>query len=164
MSKFKINRWQSAFGSVTKRELHHFCDASTTGYGTVSYLREKHEDGQINVALLYSKSRVAPLKKITIPRLELAAAKEAVKSNNTLEQALTVRIDDVLYWSDSTIVLKYINNINKRFRTFVANRLEYIHSGSETEQWRHVEGKQNPADYASRGLHVHEDEKGRDMV
>ena len=159
LSQFKINRWQSSSGNVTTREMHHFCDASTTGYGTVSYPREKYEDGQINVALLYSKSRVAPLKKITIPRLELAAAKEAVKSNNTLEQAPMVRIDDVLYWSDSTIVLKYINNINKRFKTFVANRLEFIHSGSKAAQWRHVQGKQNPADYASRGLHVHETEK-----
>ena len=114
LSKFKIDRWQSMPGEPVKRELHHFCDASTTGYGTVSYLREKHEDGQVNVALLYSKSRVTPLKKITIPRLELSAAKEAVKANNTLQQALKARIDDVHYWTDSTIVLTYINNMNKR--------------------------------------------------
>ena len=81
-----------------------------------------------------------------------------MKANNTLQQALKARIDDVYYWTDSTIVLKYINNKNKRFQTFVANRLEFIHSGSEPTQWFHVEGKQNPADYASRGLHVHEDE------
>ena len=65
LSKFKIKRWQSTSGDVIKRELHHFCDASTTGYGTVSYLRERHEDGLIIVSLLYSKSRVAPLKKMT---------------------------------------------------------------------------------------------------
>ena len=159
LSKFKIKRWQSTAVNVARRELHHFCDASGIGFGTVSYLREKLEDGQINVSLLFSKSRVVPLKKITIPRLELAAAKEAVKSNNTLQQALRTRIDDVFYWTDSAIVLKYINNKNKRFQTYVANRLEFIHSGSQPEQWHHVEGKQNPADYASRGLHVHEDEK-----
>ena len=159
LSKFKIKRWQSAPGEVAARELHHFCDASNVGFGTVSYLREKQQDGQINVSLLYAKSRVTPLKKITIPRLELAAAKEAVKANNTLQRALKTRIDDVFYWTDSTIVLKYISNKNKRFQTYVANRLEFIHSGSEPKQWHHVEGKQNPADYASRGIHVHEDEK-----
>ena len=159
LSKFKIKRWQSSPGKGAARELHHFCDASNVGFGTVSYLREKQEDGQINVSLLYAKSRVTPLKKITIPRLELAAAKEAVKANNTLQRALKTRIDDVFYWTDSTIVLKYINNKSKRFQTFVANRLEFIHSGSQPKQWHHVEGKQNPADYASRGLHVHEEEK-----
>ena len=159
LSKFKIKRWQSTPGKVAARELHHFCDASNVGFGTVSYLREQQEDGQINVSLLYAKSRVTPLKKITIPRLELAAAKEAVKANNTLQRALKTRIDDVFYWTDSTIVLKYINNKSKRFQTFVANRLEFIHSGSHRKQWHHVEGKQNPADYASRGLHVHEEEK-----
>ena len=82
-----------------------------------------------------------------------------MKANNTLLRALKTRIDDVFYWTDSTIVLKYISNKNKRFQTYVANRLEFIHSGSKPEQWHHVEGKQNPADYASRGLHVHEDEK-----
>ena len=146
-------------GNVTTRELHHFADASNIGYGTASYLREIFDDGSINVSLLYGKGRVAPLKKITIPRLELSAAKDAVKANATITQALNEQIDATHYWTDSTAVLKYIYNRNARFQTFVANRLEYIHSGSEPAQWHHVQGKNNPADYASRGLHVHEEEK-----
>jgi hypothetical protein len=111
------------------------------------------------VSLLYAKARVAPLKKITVPRLELQAAKEAVKSNATLTSALDVKIDATHYWTDSMIVLKYIHNKNSRFQTYVANRLAFIHSGSSPEQWHHVDGKSNPADYASRGLHVHEIDK-----
>ena len=159
LSKFKIKRWQSVPGKAVVQELHHFCDASNIGYGTASYLREKHEDGKINISLLYAKSRVTPVKEFTIPRLELAAAKEAVKANNTLQRALKTSIDDVFYWTDSTIVLKYINNQNKAFKTYETNRLAYIRSGGEPKQWFHVEGKQNPADYASRGLHVYEDKK-----
>ena len=58
-------------------------------------------------------------------------------------------------------MLKYINNKHVRFQTFVANRLEFIHSGSDITQWHHIEGKLNPADYASRGLNVKDNRKAQ---
>ncbi len=100
------------------------------------------------------KSRVTPLKTVTIPRLELTAATLAVKVDKQIRDELDLPINRVIFWTDSTIVLRYIRNKSKRFQTFVANRLQIIHDASSPHQWRHVPTKLNPADLASRGLSV----------
>ena len=99
-----------------------------------------------------SKSRVAPLKVITLPRLELQAAVLAVRIQNMLLNEMTLNIDQIFLWTDSTIVLAYIQNESRRFKTFVANRVAEIRDGSGVEQWRHIDGKINPADYGTRGV------------
>ena len=63
-------------------------------------------------------------------------------------------LDATVMWTDSAIVLGYITNRRKRFQTFVANRVAAIHELTKPDQWRHVDGKLNPADLASRGLHA----------
>ena len=140
------------FGACVSHEIHHFSDASETGYGTVSYLRTVHENGEINAAFLFAKSRLAPLKRITIPRLELTAATLAVKIDTMLKEELEINLQKSVFWTDSTSVLRYINNKDKRFHTFVANRITAIHEGSDPELWRYVPTKSNPADDASRGM------------
>lgn len=69
-------------------ELHHFSDASTYGYGQCSYLRLCNEDGNVHCVLVMGKSRVSPLKVITIPRLELTAAVISVEASNVLKREL----------------------------------------------------------------------------
>ena len=138
--------------TIVSREIHHFADSSDYAYGTCSYLLQRDDRGNVGVSLLMAKSRLAPLKKITIPRLELAAATLAVRQNGLIQSELDMTIDETHYWSDSMIVLKYIANDDKRFHTYVANRLEIIRSGSNPNQWHHVDTKSNPADHASRGL------------
>ena len=93
---------------------------------------------------------------MTIPRLELSAAVLAVKLDRSLREELEMKIDESVFWSDSTAVLQYIKNQDKRFHTFVANRLAVIHDGSKPSQWNFVESTRNPADDASRGLSVEE--------
>ena len=88
---------------------------------------------------------------MTIPRLVLSEATLAVKVNSTLQRALHLKIHKIVFWSDSTTVLRYIRNETTRFHVFVANRLAVIHDGSHPSQWRYVEGQENPADEASRG-------------
>lgn len=89
-----------------------------------------------------------------MPRLELTAATLAVKVDKQIREELDIPIDRVIFWTDSTIVLRYIANTSKRFQTFVANRLQIIHDASSPCQWRHVSTKLNPADLASRGLSI----------
>ena len=91
------------FGEIKNTQLHHFSDASQSGYGTVSYLRIENSAGDIHCAFVIGKARVAPLKQITIPRLELTAAAIAVKVNNMIQKQLEIQIDDTIFWTDSYI-------------------------------------------------------------
>ncbi|KAK0150310.1 hypothetical protein N1851_008772 [Merluccius polli] len=156
LGSFQVDRCMKPkdFGQVVTAELHHFCDASELGYGTVSYLRYTDSMGRFHVAFVQGKSRVTPLKQMTIPRLELAAATLAVRVDKMLKMELRLQLADSTFWTDSTSVLKYICNQTKRFHTYVANRVAVIHELSQEKQWRHVTSQDNPADDASRGLHV----------
>ena len=133
-------------------ELHHFSDASEVGYGTIAYLRLVDSDGTVHCSLVMCKSRAAPLKTMTIPRLELSAAALSVRVDNLLRRELSITIDKSVFWTDSTAVLKFIHNKDRRFQTFVANRIAVIHDGSDSQSWNYVDSKSNPADAASRGV------------
>ncbi|PFX15422.1 hypothetical protein AWC38_SpisGene20354 [Stylophora pistillata] len=133
-------------------QLHDFSDASQIGYGAVTYIRLVDEGGQVHIALLMAKSRLAPLKSISIPQLELSAAAVAVRLNKTIRRELELFVHESVFLTDSTSVLKYIGNSNVRFHTFVANRVSQILDGSSPIQRRHFPTKLNPADDASRGL------------
>ena len=102
--------------------------------------------------LVFSKSRVSPLKPITVPRLELTAAVLATRCSVMLEKEFKFS-DSVkhFFYTDSTVVLGYISNSTRRYQVFVANRVGIIQSLTSVSQWSHVSGKENPADIASRG-------------
>ena len=136
----------------TEFTLHHFCDASEVSYGAATYLRSSDSKGNYSCSLLMAKSRLAPIKTITIPRLELSAAALAVKMDRLIRAELDIKLCSSWFWTDSSIVLSYIQNIDKRFQTFVANRIAIICEGSSPSQWRHVRTELNPADDVSRGL------------
>ena len=133
-------------------ELHNFADASTSGYGQCSYLSVKDEDGNVNVSLVMGKSRLSPLKITTVPRMELTAAVVSAKVGVMLQEELNYANLKQYFWTDSRVVLGYINNDAYRFRTFVANREQIIRCNTDTKKWRHMDTKNNPADHASRGL------------
>ncbi|XP_078494000.1 uncharacterized protein LOC144749516, partial [Ciona intestinalis] len=133
-------------------ELHYcFCDASESGYGASAYLRVSCE-GVLSCKLVAGKSRVAPLKSLTIPRLELCAAVVGVKLARLIVDELGYELSRIVFWTDSTSVLQYVTNKSRRFHRFVANRLSVIHEFSKPSQWRHVDSARNAADVASRGL------------
>ena len=119
----------------------------------------ENEQGDISVDLILGKSRLAPIKQLSIPRLELSAAVVACKLKDMIKEVMDLNIESFTFWTDSTIVLGYIRNVSKRFKTFVANRLSLIHEKSEVGQWRHVPGSLNPADLASRGINAEDDTK-----
>ncbi len=98
------------------------------------------------------KARVAPTKLTTIPRMELSAAVVAVQISDLLRKELELDSLQEYFWTDSKVVLGYINNDAKRFHIFVANRIQRIKQSTDANQWRYVTSEENPADYASRGL------------
>jgi hypothetical protein len=132
-------------------ELHHFSDASERGFGSCTYLRSISQAGDVYVSLVLSKAKVSPMKKVTIPRLELEAALLSVKADVMLRSQLDLVLLDSVFWVDSQIVLAYINSPSRRFRTFVANRVAAIQTHTEPSQWRYIRSSDNPADLLSRG-------------
>ena len=140
------------FGTLTNVQLHHFADASFQGYGMCSYIRAENETGQIHCSLVTAKSRVAPRKVMSVPRLELTAALVAAEVGTTIKQKLKIDIDREFFWTDSQVVLGYINNDARKFHVFVANRVQKIKDLTQPCQWHHVKTIANPADHVSRGL------------
>ena len=134
--------------------LHTFCDASEAAFAACVYLVVTSQNGDSHVSLVLSKTRVAPVKKrcLTLPRLELQAAVLGVRLHRTVIAELDLDISDSFFWTDSLIVLQYINSESKRLKTFVANRVSEIRASSNPEQWKFVPGNLNPADDCSRGL------------
>ena len=154
LDSFSISRCYlpQSFGALSSAQLHHFADASNDGYGCVSYLRLKNQAGQIHCSFVFGKGRVAPLKQLTIPHMELAAAVLAVRVEVQLQRELDLPLEQSVFWSDSTSVLGYLRNEKARFKTFVANRVAFIRENTSPSQWNFVPGHMNPADDASRGL------------
>lgn len=145
------------FGDVVTVEMHHFADASTTGYGACSYLRQVNTSGHVHSALVMSKARVTPTKVMTMPRLELSAALLAVRVSSFLGEEMQYPCDmKHTFYSDSQVVLGYISNDARRFHTFVANRVQQIRDRTEPSQWKYICTEDNPADHASRGTSVAE--------
>ena len=155
LSQFTIERClkPANFGNIVTSQLHHFSDVSEIGFGSVSYLRLSDDNGGIHCTILQGKSRLVPLKQVTIPRLELSAAVVSVQLDNVLKRELDFPLTEKsVFWADSTSVLRYVRNETKRFHTFVANRIAIIRDGSDPDQRRHVSGDLNPGDDLSRGL------------
>ena len=137
---------------ISTAQLHLFADASEAAYGAVAYLNLYDAEGNVHVSLLASKARLAPIKFTSIPRLELAAAVEAVKLERMLKEELSIPLMQSLFWTDSMIAWWYIQHDDKRFKTYVANRVSFIRETSKPQQWKHIDTARNPADDVSRGF------------
>ncbi|XP_043469792.1 uncharacterized protein LOC122503353 [Leptopilina heterotoma] len=133
-------------------ELHGFADASKVAYGAVIYLRIINESGEIKVLLISSKSKVAPLKEQTIPRLELLAALLLARLITFIKNIRAYKDLPVQCWTDSKVVLAWLNDHPSKWKLYVANRVAEIQTLLPKIKWKHVSTKSNPADLVSRGL------------
>ncbi|GFW62734.1 integrase catalytic domain-containing protein [Trichonephila clavipes] len=133
-------------------ELHGFADASEKCYGAVIYCRSQSPDDATKVKIVTSKSRVEEKKSVTMLRLELCVAVFLAKLMKRVDTASQMKTPPVYLWSDSTIVLAWIQKEPNVLKTFLANRVATIQHLTNAEQWHHVSSGQNPADLVSRGL------------
>ncbi len=131
--------------------LHGFSDASQLAYGAAVYLRRIHADNSTHCTLLSVKSRVMLLKALTIS-IELQAALLLTKLLIYLASPIQVPIQDCYAWSDSQIVLHWLNKPPSKLQQFVLNRVKNITEFLPASHWRFVRSQANPADLASRGL------------
>ncbi|XP_046856140.1 uncharacterized protein LOC124449244 [Xenia sp. Carnegie-2017] len=131
-----------------------FADASRKAFGTCAYLRSIGPTGVVNVRFVAAKSRVAPLKELTIPRLELQAAVLASRLCKTIQNELLIPLKESVLFTDSAIVLAWIRSQGRRPKPFVSSRIGEIESNVQPAQWRHIPTDQNVADGVSRGLRV----------
>ncbi|XP_065365403.1 uncharacterized protein LOC135958426 [Calliphora vicina] len=130
-------------------QLHTFVDASENGYAAVSYFRI-FNGNKVVVSLIGSKTRVAPLKVVSIPRLELMAAVIGARFANTIIQNHSVNINRKVFWSDSQTVLSWIRSDHRKYHQFVAVRISEILDNSEINEWLWISGKNNVADEATK--------------
>ena len=133
-----------------------FADASSGAFGACAYLRSEEPPGSVHVRFVAAKSRVAPFKELTIPRLELQAAVLASRLCKTIEKEVRIPLQESILFTDSTITLAWIRSKRKRLKPFVSSRVGEIQTNVQPFQWRHIPTEHNVADDVSRGLSVAE--------
>ncbi len=141
-------------GDNVRYSLHGFGDASSKAYCAVIYLVCETAD-RTYCRLICSKTRIAPIKKLTIPRLELMSAKILASLMETVKNALSSQIDihEIRLWLDSKTALFWIRNSGE-WKQFVQHRVNEILRIADKELWGHCPGKDNPADLGSRGVNA----------
>lgn len=142
----KVSRWlHTVTGSDI--EVHGFSDASQKAYAAAIYIKTG-----THVNLLFAKTRVAPLKQISLPRLELMGAVMLAKAMNHCKNVCQFRSAEFYYWCDSQIALAWIKDEPQKRAVFVGNRVSEIQSLTNPKDWYYVESKENPADLGTRGI------------
>ncbi|XP_023312074.1 uncharacterized protein LOC111692343 [Anoplophora glabripennis] len=151
MTAISVPRWLFLSDSIIAIEIHAFSDASEKAYGTCIYLRVLYSTRAVSTRLICAKSKVAPLKPITLPRLELCSFLLMARLTRRIINILNLKPSKVHLWFDSSIVLNWINSPPGRWNTFVANIVSEIQELTNGFQRSHVKTKDNPSDVLSRG-------------
>ena len=145
--------YDARLGNATECYLHGFADASKKAYCAVVYLVYRTENGEVCARVIASKTRVAPLKELSIPRLELMSATILAQLVSTIRAALSsqLKLDGVRYWLDSKTAFCWIRNKGE-WKQFVRHRVDEILRLTNKNERAHVSPEENPADIGSRGI------------
>ena len=161
----ELEEWMDEFDSMTSIEnprcfipstngthhLHTFTDTSMSAIDDIVYVRTTNADGSSTSRYKISKTKVAPIKQLSIPKLELEAVTLGAELAGSCESEMTSTISSKHFWTDSTATLGWIQS-KQRQKMYIANRLTKIHENFNPENWRHIPGKMNPPDHGTRGL------------
>ncbi|XP_062538341.1 uncharacterized protein LOC134206628 [Armigeres subalbatus] len=132
-------------------ELHGFSDASSVAYGACVYIRSIFLDKTATMSLLTSKSKLAPLHDLSIPRKELCGALLLTRLIKKVIAELKMEFQEIVLWCDSTIVLAWIKKPLNELKLFVRNRITVIQDETNNFRWEYISSENNPADIVSRG-------------
>ena len=153
LSNKSIPRCYSPKGAnIVSVQLHGFSDASEDAYAGIVYMCMVDSNRKVHTSLIMSKTKVAPIKCLSIPRLELCGAHVLAQLLRHAKDVFQLPMNSIFAWTDSTIVLSWLMGNPRRFKTFVGNRVLSIIDQIPPDRWSHVSGIENPADCASRGL------------
>jgi hypothetical protein len=147
-----IPRWVGTSNGHNS-QIHVFYDASEQAYRAVLYVRSSTPGGVI-VRLACSKNRLAPVKKITLPHLQLLTTLVGARLLDYFCQETGLDIRSATLWTDATVALSWIRSNPSRWKTFVCNRVTEIQTYTTPTQWKHCPGVDNPADHLSRGVNA----------
>ncbi|XP_063534991.1 uncharacterized protein LOC134744973 [Cydia strobilella] len=156
LTQFRLKRWVYYNADAKLVELHGFCDASNSAFAAVIYLRVIDARGEVYVSLITAKTRVSPIKQLSLPRLELSGAVLLAKLIIEVSGVLNIPKSNIHAWTDSEIVLAWLSSHPSRWKTFIGNRCLEILTVTDRNQWSHVKSEHNPADCASRGIRASE--------
>ena len=126
VNEITVDRSGLSRGQPIGIQLNGFCDSSEKAFGACLYLRSVHQQDEVTTKLLCSKSRVVPVKKISLPRLELCAALLFAQLGQKRVPALNLQINKTVLWTDSAIVHSWLAMTADKWEPFVANRVNQI--------------------------------------
>ena len=153
LSTKQLPRCYTLHSSILTQELQGFSDASQRAFGAVVYLRTTYSDHPPTIALITAKTKVAKRNSsMTIPKLELEGAVLLTKLLLNTAAVLDISIQHTTAWTDSSIILNWLDGNPRDSPRFVSNRVSYILSHTKPHNWKHVPTQDNPADCASRGM------------
>jgi hypothetical protein len=158
LNNVRIPRWTRMHRDNVGIELHGFADASTRAYAAVVYFRVLHSLSNVPISIIAAKTKVAPLKTISVPRLELNAIVLLTRLIEWVITSLQLREIPLYGWTDSTVALAWLRQHPTRWSSYVANRVSEVQTRLPGIRWNHVRSRENPSDCASRGM------SARDLV
>ena len=156
LDSVSFDRCLTVVNAVEPPMLCVFADASKDALGACAYTRQRKDDNTYAVKFIAAKSRVSPLKQLTIPRLELQAAVLASRLAKSIQEESRIQFKDVKFFTDSTITLAWIQGPSRSFKPFVSSRVGEIQSNSDPNQWKHIPSEDNVADDLLRGIRINE--------
>ena len=115
--------------------IHTFVDHSKQAFGAVFYVSNARLDGVVETLFIASKTKVAPLAKMSIPRFELSVAVMGLRLAQSVSKVLQMAIGRAIFWSRSTNTLWWIRGNGRCFKPFLANRVGEIQAQTDPVQW-----------------------------